>query len=106
MEQPADSPVRRWSKEGRPLGLMEWARLYEDDEYRTVAETEVDGVLVRTMWEGHDVEVMWAGCMFHTGVRRDGRWQDAWEGHHPCTVIEAEAAHELVVAKLRQSAPA
>ncbi|NIY68080.1 hypothetical protein [Streptomyces malaysiensis] len=103
MDYPASGRVARRDKEGRPLGLLEWAQLFEDYNYRLVAETEVDDVLVRTLWEGHDVQVMGAGDMFHTGVRSGERWQDAWTGHHPCTVIEAEAAHELIVAKLRQA---
>ncbi|MFV0135539.1 hypothetical protein ACLGIH_20345 [Streptomyces sp. HMX87] len=104
MSEPAEARVARRDKDGRPLDLMEWARLYEDDDYRLVAETQVDDVLVRTLWEGHDVQVTCAGDMFHTGVRRGDRWTDEWVGHHPCTLIEAEAAHEIVVAKIREQA--
>lgn len=101
-EQTTDRICHR-DKEGRPLAVMEWAVLFADIEYRLVAETEVDDLLVRTMWEGIDSGVVGAGSMFHTGVCRNNRWRDEWAGHHPCTVIEAEAAHELVVAQLRAS---
>ncbi|MFC4498484.1 MULTISPECIES: hypothetical protein [Streptomyces] len=102
----ATGRISHRDKEGQPLELLEWAALYEDHAYRLVAETEFDDVLVRTMWEGIDAGVVGAGDMFHTGVRRAGRWSDAWAGHHPCTLIEAEAAHELVVAKVREQPPA
>ncbi|MFH9731829.1 hypothetical protein [Streptomyces sp. NPDC017260] len=101
MPEPAASRISHRDKQGQPLELMEWARLYEDIDYRLVAEAEVDDVLVRTMWEGIDAGVVGAGDMFHTGVRRAGCWETVWEGHYPCTVIEAEAAHELVVAAER-----
>lgn len=102
MDEPDTGRISHRDKGGRPLELLAWAALYEDLDYRLVAETEVGDALVRTMWEGIDAGVVGAGDMFHTGVRRAGRWSDAWAGHHPCTVIEAEAAHELVVAKVRE----
>ena len=107
MSEPAQGRISHRDKEGQPLELLEWARLYEDFEYRLVAETQLDDVLVRTLWEGIDAGVVGAGDMFHTGYQTGeaGKWQDAWAGHHPCTVIEAEAAHELVVAKLREQQP-
>lgn len=90
-------------KEGRALELMEWARLYEDDDYRLVADTQLDGgVIVRTMWEGLDAKVVGAGDMFHTGVCQNDCWETVWAGNHPCTVAEAKAAHELFVAKVRE----
>ncbi|MFE5853178.1 hypothetical protein ACFQ61_08150 [Streptomyces sp. NPDC056500] len=89
-------------REGQPLDLMEWARLYENHDYRCVSETEHQGVLVRTSWEGLDAGVIGAGSMFHTGVRRDGRWTPVWAAPYPCTLIEAEAAHELIAAQVRQ----
>lgn len=105
MREPTADRISHRDKEGRPLPLLEWARLFEDFEYRLVAETGVGDVLVRTMWEGIDAGVVGAGDMFHTGVRQADRWSDAWAGHHPCTVVEAEAAHELVVAKIRVQTP-
>lgn len=104
MSEPAESRISHRDKKGQPLELLEWARLYEDFDYRLVAETQVGDQLVRTMWEGIDAGVVGAGDMFHTGVRRDDKWRTAWSEQHPCTVIEAEAAHELVVAKIREQA--
>jgi hypothetical protein len=105
MHEPSTDGIRHRDKEGRPLELLEWARLYEDFEYRNVADTQLGDVLVRTMWEGLDDGVRVA-CMFHTGVRRNGAWQMVWEGFWPCTAIEAEAAHELVVADICYKLPA
>lgn len=103
MSEPAEDRISYRDKEGQPLELMEWAQLFEDDKYRLVAETEVGSTLVCTMWEGIDAGVVGGGAMFHTGVRRNGHWRTAWAGHHPCTLIEAEAAHELVATKLREA---
>ncbi|AZM47840.1 hypothetical protein DMB38_20445 [Streptomyces sp. WAC 06738] len=107
MTEPPAGRISHRDKEGRPLELLEWAQLYEDFDYRLVAETRVGDQLVRTMWEGIDAGVVGAGDLFHTGYQSNetGNWRDAWAGHHPCTLIEAEAAHELVVAKVREHKP-
>lgn len=38
--------------DGKPIGLMEWAALREDFAARTVAESTVGKLTVRTMWLG------------------------------------------------------
>ncbi|MEW1922215.1 hypothetical protein [Streptomyces sp. NPDC088360] len=97
MNEPDAGRVTHRDKDGRPLELLEWARLHEDLAYRLVAETQVGDALVRTQWEGIDDGVQVA-CMWHTGVRRDGRWTTIWEGYWPCTLDEAVAEHEQVAA--------
>lgn len=97
--------IHHRDKEGQLLELLAWAELYDDLDYRLVAETQLDDVLVRTMWEGLDDGVQVAS-MWHTGIRRNERWETVWKGFWPCTQIEAEAAHELVVARLREQPPA
>ncbi|MEU9050112.1 hypothetical protein AB0D37_06865 [Streptomyces sp. NPDC048384] len=104
---PATDPVTYRDKEGQLLTLGEWTRLYGNRDYRQHKDTQLPGTLVRTMWEGIDDGVNVA-CMWHTGVIDEaGRANTVWEGYWPCTQDEAEAAHEIAVAKVceqRQSA--
>ncbi|MET8342502.1 hypothetical protein [Streptomyces microflavus] len=104
-EQDAGQVIHR-DKEGRPLDLMAWGRLHEDMEYRVVAEDEVAGALVRTVWEGIDDGVQVA-CMWANGISFDGKtFRTVWEGYWPCTQAEAEAAHRETVETLIAKQPA
>ena len=86
-------------KEGVLLNVLEWGRLRKSTSYCTVAETLVDGQLVRTFWEGIDGEVG-AGCMWTTGVGTGDSLTTVWEGRWPVTDGEATAAHALAVKDL------
>lgn len=45
----------KFDRQGAPLELMEWARLFEDAQYKRVAETTLqDGKYVSTVWLGLD----------------------------------------------------
>jgi hypothetical protein len=94
--------VHHRDREGKKLTLMEWSRLFEDREYRVVAETKHGDALVRTLWEGLDdgVEV---ACQYHTGIHWGGEWTTVWEGYWPCTDAQAKAKHQQVVALLRET---
>ncbi|MEV6309949.1 hypothetical protein AB0M10_15290 [Streptomyces sp. NPDC051840] len=96
-----DDQVHHRDKGGRPLALLEWADLFQNLDYRRVAETQVGGTLVRTVWEGIDDGVQ-VGCMWATGVGNAEALTTTWEGYWPCTQEEAKAAHEKVVATLRE----
>lgn len=41
-----------FDKDGSPLGLWEWARKFEDVEYRRVGLDEREGIEVSTVWLG------------------------------------------------------
>ena len=41
-----------YDREGKPLELLDWARKYEDGEYRQVALTRVAGGAISTIWIG------------------------------------------------------
>lgn len=43
-----------YDRNGNRLGLFEWARLHEDDEYKRIAHTVVRGREVSTIWLGLD----------------------------------------------------
>lgn len=43
-----------YDKFGTRITVHMWAALLEDDQYRQIASTEVDGALVSTVWVGID----------------------------------------------------
>ncbi|MGW1261236.1 hypothetical protein ACWD7Y_04645 [Streptomyces drozdowiczii] len=105
MSEPAAGRISHRDKDGNPLELLEWARLHEDMSYRLVAEDEVAGQRVRTVWEGIDDGVQVA-CMWANGVSSDGEtYRTVWEGFWPCTQDEALAAHQETLATLRAKEP-
>lgn len=49
------SSLGYYDKDGRELGMWEWAKLFEDKEYARVAETTIKGEWwVSTVWLGLD----------------------------------------------------
>ena len=87
-------------RQGQQIELTKWADLWSDMAYRVVAEDQVDGVRIRTVWEGVD-EV--PGAMFATGTSRDGgeRWRNEREDAR--TEAEALDQHREVVEDVRSS---
>ncbi|MFD7924025.1 hypothetical protein ACFV3R_33075 [Streptomyces sp. NPDC059740] len=80
-------------RQGQEIDLIRWAELWNDMAYRVVAEDQVDGILVRTVWEGADDVV---GAMFATGVSHDGaNWRNAQTEAR--TEAEAYEQHRKVV---------
>lgn len=43
-----------YDRQGKPIGMMDWARKHEDYDYRTVAQHWVRGWMVSTVWLGLD----------------------------------------------------
>ncbi|GAA3753835.1 hypothetical protein [Streptomyces tremellae] len=86
-------------RQGRQIELTQWADLWDDMAYRVVAEDQVEGVMVRTVWEGVD-EV--PGAMFATGTSRDGgkRWHTQREDAR--TEAAAVEQHREVVEGVRR----
>lgn len=54
--------VGHWDKDGRPIPLLEWARLIEDPRYRRVG--------FDTVKYGFRVSTVWLGIDYGFGVRR------------------------------------
>ncbi|MFE6104721.1 hypothetical protein ACFVQ4_32880 [Streptomyces laurentii] len=86
-------------RQGRQIELTEWAGLWDNMTYRVVADDQVEGVRIRTVWEGVD-EV--PGAMFATGMSRDGgvRWRT--EREEARTEAEAVEQHREVVEDVRR----
>lgn len=50
-----DGPVRPsvfFNRKGEPVGVLEWAKDFEDDAVRVVADETIEGVRVVTIWIG------------------------------------------------------
>lgn len=43
-----------YDRQGQPIDMMTWARMFEDEAVKLVARTEVGEVLVSTVWIGLD----------------------------------------------------
>lgn len=60
-----------FDKDGKPMELLEWARTFEDDQYRQIAKNRVGAHTVSTVWNGFDA-FRWSddepARIFSTGV--------------------------------------
>ena len=91
-----DIDGRYRDRRGRPLALLQWSRLYEDWEYRCVADDTVGPVRVVTVWMGFTPMLATEGgarfssCVFvreteATTYQVERYWLDeeaAVKGHH------------------------
>lgn len=87
-----------YDREGNPLSLNEWGEKMQDDEYRTVAKTELgNDVLVSTVWLGLDHN-FWPGgapLIFETMIfdhHGNPQYQDRYT-----TEVQAVAGHDQAV---------
>ncbi|WP_329271857.1 hypothetical protein [Streptomyces sp. NBC_01451] len=103
LEQETDL-VTHWDREGKPISLGDWSRLWNDPDYRIVAKTPHLDAVVQTQWEGINDGVQVA-TMYHTGIGWAGTWTTVWEGYYPCTEADAKKAHRQIVKLLREMCP-
>ena len=90
-----------YDRDGSPLDLAEWARRFEDTDYRRVDRTVLpNGYEVSTVWLG--VDHNWGGVrphIFETMVFPEGPSnQEAWQERY-ATLEEAKAGHRAAVEK-------
>lgn len=93
--------LNRYDKNGEPMGLTEWLRLFEDMEYRRVAWDVLPG-------DGH-LSTVWLGLdhryghgpplIFETMAFPNERYGDIQERYS--TLEEALAGHARIMAELR-----
>ncbi len=88
-------------KNRRPLDLMEWAALLEQDDYRRVALNVVGTVEVSTVWIG--IPGAFGEAIFETMVF-DGPDRDIIDMERYRTLVEAEAGHHRWVEIMKASA--
>lgn len=99
-----------YDRQGKPLGMMEWARLHADIEYRRVASTHVpedeSGLWVSTVWLGLDHNFMPGGpiAIFETMVFRAGHETNMVEQYSERYATEAAAlaGHDRAVMWTRE----
>lgn len=46
-----------YDKNGKLIGLMRWARLFEDMRYRVIGQSHFENLTVSTVWIGFDMDV-------------------------------------------------
>lgn len=93
-----------YDHDGKPIGMWEWASLFELIEYRRVAETFVGDVRISTVWLGLDHG--WGGgppLIFETMIFGGGEHHNQWRYS---TLEEAQVGHVHAVrlAQLDQAA--
>lgn len=97
-----------YDRDGAPLAVLEWARLYEDDSYRRVRGSLVTSgadpsqtFLVSTIWEGIDSSfgyVPGVPMIFETRVLTECDSDLAGHCVRRPSLATAESAHDDVVA--------
>lgn len=99
--------IEHYDRDGKPLSLMEWARLYSNEEYKRVAETQVGSYWVSTVWLGIDHNfsrvgpaILFETMVFATSSDMEGLGPDM-DCHRWSTEAEALAGHEEVVTLVR-----
>jgi len=87
-----------YDKQGEPIGLLEWAKLLEDNEYRRVGYTKVEGCAVSTVWLGLNHQYGdGPPLIFETMIDTGDGWDDE---RRYSTLEEAQKGHTVAVAEL------
>lgn len=110
--------IHYYDRQGKELGLFEWAALMGDLAYRIVAENyDLGGWCVRTLWQGLDHNIMAAFAAPSVPITfesvvwapKDARAEDReWASEMPMWRYPTEAAalagHEQLVAEVAKRA--
>ena len=106
-----------YNRDGTPMEMMEWAKVFENPAQKRVAEDTVNGYWVSTVWLGLNHQwdpngppLIFETMVFPVGKPEGGRTEGAPDlgDERFCrrysTEAEALAAHELVVERIRSGA--
>lgn len=87
-----------YDKDSKPLGLFEFAKLFEDMEYRRIGLDEVNGMEVSTVWLGLDHRYGRSGppLIFETMIFPVGSREDLYCERY-ATEAEAVGGHRRAV---------
>lgn len=89
-----------FDRDGKPLEMLEWARLFENLEYKRVARDELtNGCLVSTVWLGLNHGYGGPPLIFETMVFRPDDGVDGGDMERYSTEAEARAGHDAMVKK-------
>lgn len=90
-------PPRHFNRQGQPITLGQWARLWEDKSYQVLVQTWTrSGAWVSTVWLGNDHSFSLTGppIIFETMVFHDG--DDIMQDRY-ATELAATAGHWATV---------
>lgn len=88
-----------YDKKGKPITLMQWAQLTNDEAYRRISLTADGEHRVSTVWLGLDHN--WGSGkkqIFETMVFKQGSWSDL-DCQRYSTLSEAKKGHRAMVKK-------
>lgn len=62
--------IEFYDREGRPITMQKWSRMFEDIRYRVVASNNVNNIWISTIWLGLDLNYGLGGppLLFETMV--------------------------------------
>jgi hypothetical protein len=92
----------KYDRNGKPLELMEWAKLMENTEYKIVAQNQLaNGKFVSTVWLGldHDFTMKGPPLIFETMVFPERGDFHELDVRRYSTETEAKQGHVRMVKK-------
>jgi len=89
----------KYDRQGKPMGLMEWARAFEADD-RHVGDDRIGEAHVSTVWLGLDHSFGEGPPLIFETMIFGGPHEEYCERYS--TEEEARAGHERIVAALRE----
>lgn len=93
-----------FNAEGEPISVQEWGALMESRDYRIVKVTEINGIVVSTVWLGLDHNFIGDGppLIFETMVFRPGE-RGGELIYRYTTHEQAERGHETALLRLLET---
>lgn len=91
-----------YDKDGNPISMEEWTRLFGDLEYKTIGKSEVGDYRVSTVWLGLNHSYGdGAMLIFETMIFDSDDYSGLFQMRYT-TQEQAEIGHRLVVEMLRE----
>jgi hypothetical protein len=96
-----DDPPMFLDREGQPISLRSWSDKYKDWSYRCVAEDQIEGFRVLTLWMGTVGSQLGVSkpLIFGTAVLREGKMQ--YREEERATEAEARDAHQMMLERVK-----
>ena len=98
-----------FDKEGKPIDLMTWAKLYENHKYGVVKQTKTEKYFISTVWLGLDHNFNFLDndtpiSIFETVVFPKNKDVNKIyeQERHSANLEEAKAGHEEMVKKYKK----
>lgn len=89
--------MRYYDKDGKLIGLMKWASLFEQPGYRFIGQTHVENITISTIWVGFDLSGLGdPPLIFESMVFEVPQGDDVWrslECRRYRTLHEAQVGH-------------